>query len=180
MSSLKKTSSTRFTQTKGGNPMNRVHILLTVMVVMVGALFAAHEAVAKIIIGTDGDDTLIGTDRDDRLKGRGGDDRLKGRGGDDYLDGRGEDDSLNGSRGDDKIAGGGENDEIFPGEGDDVVYAGNGDDLICARDTESVDYIDCGGGFDKVETIHGDDKIKRNCERALGPDRSDGEAQLTP
>ena len=151
--------------------MNRVHILLTVTAGMVGSVFAAHEAVAKIIIGTDGDDTLIGTDRDDRLKGRGGDD---------YLDGRGEDDSLNGSRGDDKIAGGGENDEIFPGEGDDVVYAGNGDDLICARDTESVDYIDCGGGFDKVETIHGDDKIKRNCERALGTDRSDGEAQLTP
>src|SRR5215218_3610250 len=198
MSSLKKTSSTRFTQTKGGNPMNRVHILLTVMVVMVGALFAAHEAVAKIIIGTDGDDTLIGTDRDDRLKGRGGDDRLKGGRGDDYLDRRGGDDPikgsrgddeieggegddyLNGSRGDDKIAGGGENDEIFPGEGDDVIYAGNGDDLICARDTQSVDYIDCGGGFDKVETIHGDDKIKRNCERALGTDRSDGEAQLTP
>src|SRR5215216_3493947 len=124
MSSLKKTSNTRFTQTKGGSPMNRVHILLTVTAGMIGSVFAAHEAVAKILIGTDGDDTLIGTDRDERLKGRGGDD---------YLDGRGEDDSLNGSRGDDKIAGGGENDEIFPGEGDDVIYAGNGDDLICAR-----------------------------------------------
>jgi hypothetical protein len=32
-----------------------------------------------------------------------------------------------------------------------------------------VDYIDCGGGFDKVETIHRDDRTLSNCERALGP-----------
>jgi hypothetical protein len=61
------------------------------------------------------------------------------------------------------------NDEIIPGEGDDNVFAGAGNDLIYARDTEGVDYIDCGGGFDKVETIHRDDRTRSNCERALGP-----------
>ncbi len=60
------------------------------------------------------------------------------------------------------------------------MYAGSGDDRIYARDTESVDYIDCGEGFDIVETIHSDDKTKRNCERTPGPERSDGEGQLTP
>src|SRR5215208_2085022 len=122
--------------------MRRLYILLTVMVVMVGALFAGHGALAKVLTGTAGNDTLVGTDRKDRLKGRGGDDTIRGRGGDDV---------------------------IFPGEGDDDVFAGAGDDLIFARDIDGVDFIDCGDGFDKVETIHRDDKTKRNCERALGP-----------
>jgi Ca2+-binding RTX toxin-like protein len=121
--------------------MDRLYILLTMMVVMVGALFAGHQALAKVLTGT-GDDMLFGTDRDDRLKGRGGDDEIEGGAG---------------------------NDEIFPGEGDDEVDAGTGNDLIYARDTDGVDYIDCGGGFDKVETIHRDDRTKSNCERALGP-----------
>jgi Ca2+-binding RTX toxin-like protein len=108
--------------------MNRLYILLTMMVVMVGALYATHEALAKVLTGTSGDDMLLGTDRDDRLDGRGG---------------------------------------------DDEVDAGAGNDLIYARDTDGVDYIDCGGGFDKVETIHRDDRTKSNCERALGPRQGD-------
>jgi Ca2+-binding RTX toxin-like protein len=120
--------------------------LLTMMVVMVGALFAGHEALAKVLTGTGGDDTLLGTDRDDRLKGRGGDDEIEGDSG---------------------------NDEIFPGNGDDDVHAGTGNDLIYARDTDGVDFIDCGPGFDKVETIHRDDRTKSNCERALGPRQGD-------
>jgi hypothetical protein len=64
--------------------MNRLYILLTVMVVMVGAFFAGHEALAKVLTGT-GDDTLVGTDREDRLKGRGGDDKIKGSGGNDEI-----------------------------------------------------------------------------------------------
>jgi hypothetical protein len=87
-------------------------------------------------------EVLIGTDSEDTLVGTEGADRLDGRAG---------------------------NDEIFPGEGDDDVFAGAGDDLIFARDTNGVDFIDCGDGFDEVETIHRDDKTKRNCERALGP-----------
>jgi hypothetical protein len=120
----------------------RLYILLTVMVVMVGVLFTGQEALAEVLIGTDSQDTLVGTEGADRLDGRAGDDRLDGRAG---------------------------NDEIFPGEGDDDVFAGAGDDLIFARDTNGVDFIDCGDGFDQVETIHSDDKTKRNCERALGP-----------
>jgi hypothetical protein len=139
---LEKRSNTCAKETRGGSRMNRLYILLTVMVVMLGALFAGQEATAKVLTGTAGDDTLVGTNGDDRLEGRGGNDTIKGGGG---------------------------NDEIIPGEGDDVVYAGAGDDLIFARDINGVDFIDCGDGFDEVETIHSDDKTKKNCERALGP-----------
>ena len=116
--------------------MTKLYILLTVMVVMVGALLAGHEALAEVLTGTGADDTLVGTDRDDRLDGRGGDDELEGGDGNDRLKGRG---------GDDEIEGGSGNDEIFPGEGDDNVDAGAGNDLIYARDTDGLDYIDCGG-----------------------------------
>jgi Ca2+-binding RTX toxin-like protein len=140
--------------------MKRLYIMLTVIAVMVGALFTGHQALAKVLTGTAGEDTLLGTDGKDRLDGRDGDDEIEGAGGDDRLRGR---------DGDDEIEGGSGNDEIIPGEGDDDVDAGAGNDLIYARDTDGVEFIDCGGGFDKVETIHRDDRTKSNCERALGP-----------
>jgi hypothetical protein len=39
--------------------MNRLYILLTVMVVTVGALFSGQEALAKVLTGTERQDTLI-------------------------------------------------------------------------------------------------------------------------
>ena len=72
------------------------------------------------------------------------------------------------------IYGGKGTDRITPGEGADEVYAGAGDDLIYARDTDSYDYIDCGGGFDWVETIHRDDVTLGNCERAWGASGATG------
>jgi Ca2+-binding RTX toxin-like protein len=133
--------------------MNRLYMLLTVMVIMGGALFAGHQALAKVLTGTAGEDTLLGTDTADGLDGRAGEDVLKGNSGNDRLWG---------SRG---------NDQIIPGAGNDKVYAGYGDDLIYARDIDGVDFIDCGPGFDKVETIHRDDVTPSNCERAIGPRR---------
>src|SRR5829696_4634565 len=152
-------------ESKAGSRMNRLYILLTVMIVMVGALLATHEALAKVLTGTAGDDTLVGTDGKDRLKGRAGADHLKGSLGADRLKGNSGNDRLWGSRG---------NDKIFPGEGNDKVYAGAGADRIHARDTGTLDYIDCGAGFDKVETIHRDDETLSNCERTLGPVQTTG------
>jgi Ca2+-binding RTX toxin-like protein len=132
--------------------MKRLYIVLTVIVVMVAAsLFGAHEALAVVFTGTAGNDTLLGTE---------GEDYLTGRAGDDYLDAGGGNDTIEGGRG---------NDRIIPGEGADEVYAGAGNDRIYARDTASFDDIDCGAGFDQVETIHRDDRTLSNCERALGP-----------
>jgi hypothetical protein len=146
---------------KRGSSMKRLYSLLAVMVVMVAApLFGAHEALAEDFPGTPFNDTLIGTALNDALTGLEGNDYLEGRGGDDLLDA---------GLGDDTIKGGDGNDQIYPGEGNDKVYAGGGNDLIYARDTGGVDYIDCGAGFDKGETIHRDDRTLGNCERALGP-----------
>jgi Ca2+-binding RTX toxin-like protein len=151
--------------------VKRLYILVVVMVVIFGALFAGHEALAKVLTGTPAEDTLVGTDHYDRLSGLSGEDSLKGRGGADNLNGGPGEDFLKGNSGNDRIWGGRGNDKIHPGSGDDKVYAGYGDDLIYARDTEGVDFIDCGPGFDKVETIHCDDETLSNCERALGPRR---------
>ena len=140
--------------------MNRLYILLTVMIVTLGVLLAGHQALAKVLSGTGGEDTLLGNDKDDRLKGRGGEDRIKGRGGDDLL---------KGNRGEDTIKGGSGKDKIIPGKGKDEVDAGAGDDRIYARDTGGVDHIDCGGGIDKVKSVNRDDKTKRNCETVPGP-----------
>jgi hypothetical protein len=154
--------------------MTRLYILLTVILVMVGALFTGHEALARVLTGTGGEDTLVGTDGDDHIKGRAGEDGIKGRGGDDHikgnrgedrLDGRSGEDRIKGGRGEDTIEGSSGKDKIIPGKGEDEVDAGAGDDHIIARDTDGVDHIDCGDGFDVVETIHRDDKTKRNCER---------------
>jgi Ca2+-binding RTX toxin-like protein len=61
--------------------MNRLYILLTVMVVMVGALFAGHQVLAKVLSGTAGDDTLVGTDTNGRFTGLRGADSLTGHDG---------------------------------------------------------------------------------------------------
>lgn len=121
-------------------------------------------AYAKIIGGTPDNDYLLGTVKDDLISGRGGDDYVRALAGDDIP---------RGGAGDDVVRGGGGNDKIYPGEGPDIVLAGAGDDKIYARDTDSLDTIDCGGGFDEVETIHRDDRTLDNCERALGPRRGD-------
>ena len=148
----------------------RLYILLAVMLVMAGALFAGQEALAKALTGTPGEDTLVGTDHYDRLTARAGEeDSLKARSGADNLNGGPGQDFIKGNSGNDRIWASRGNDKIHPGAGDDKVYAGYGDDLIYARDKEDVDYIDCGPGFDKVETIHRDDETLSNCERALGP-----------
>jgi Ca2+-binding RTX toxin-like protein len=119
-------------------------------------------AQAKIISGTPGNDYLLGTIKNDLIRGRGGDDYIRALAGVDLV---------RGGAGDDVVRGGGGNDVIFPGEGPDIVLAGAGDDRIYARDTDSLDSIDCGGGFDRVETIHRDDRTLENCERTPGPRR---------
>jgi serralysin len=131
-----------------------------VSVLTAGAFFAGQEALAKVLIGTGGEDTLVGTDMEDRLTGRGGQPQGSPRA--DRLQGSLGADHPKGNRGNDRLWGSGGNDKIIPGDGNDKVYAGRGDDLIYARDTDGVDFIDCGPGFDKVETIHRHDVTLSN------------------
>ena len=142
--------------------MNRLYILLTVMVVMLAApLFGAHEALAEVFTGTALDDTLIGTASNDTLSGLEGNDYLEGRAGDDRLDAGVGENTIYGNRGIDRI---------YTRAGVNDVYAGAGNDLIYAREeADSYDYIDCGAGFDRVETLHSEDRTLTNCERTRGP-----------
>src|SRR5215216_5206427 len=117
---------------------------VAVALALLAATALAGVAHAKIVSGTPDNDYLLGTIKSDLIRGRGGDDYIRAFAGDDLLRG---------------------------GAGDDVVRGGGGNDEIYARDTDSLDTIDCGGGFDKVETIHRDDRTLDNCERALGPRR---------
>ena len=144
-------------------------LLMTLMVLMVAsALLGAHQVLADVFTGTASDDTLIGTASNDTLSGLEGNDYLDGRAGDDYLDaGVGVTNTIKGGRGNDRIY----THQVspFPEGGGNYVYAGAGNDLIYAREAASYDRIDCGGGFDQVETIHREDVTLSNCERALGP-----------
>ena len=139
--------------------MNRLYILLTIVVVMVGALCATHEALAKVLTGTSGDDMLLGTDGDDRLDGRGGDDEIEGGGGDR------------------KGGGGTTRWKAAPATTrSSPVKATTRWTLalaIYARDTDGVDYIDCGGGFDKEWNHAGRQNQEQRCERSLGPRQGD-------
>jgi Ca2+-binding RTX toxin-like protein len=102
--------------------------------------------VVMVLTGTGGDNTLVGTDRDDRLDGRGGDDEIEGGSG---------------------------NDAFIPGEGDDEVYAGAGQRPYLRARHRRGGLHRLRGGFDKVETIHRNDRTKSNCERSLGPRQGD-------
>jgi Ca2+-binding RTX toxin-like protein len=135
--------------------LRKIATLLSSLVLML--VLASGVALAADFIGTSGDDVFPpGTEGDDYFEGRAGDDRINALGGVDII---------YGNKGIDRIT---------PGEGADQVYAGAGDDLIYARDiTPSIDTIDCGGGFDQVETIHRDDVTLSNCERAIGPRKGD-------
>jgi Ca2+-binding RTX toxin-like protein len=160
-------------------------LLMPVMVLMLAAtLLGAHKALAEVFNGTPGDDTLIGTALNDTLYGYEGNDYLDGRAGDDRLDaGAGVTNTIKGGRGIDRIYTRNlsplRSDECPPegeagGEGGNYVYAGAGNDLIYAREEAySYDRIDCGAGFDRVETLHSQDVTLKNCERALGPSRGE-------
>jgi Ca2+-binding RTX toxin-like protein len=139
----------------------RRHMLLRKLATMLMALLVMLVLASGVALAAD----FIGTSGNDEFP--------PGTEGNDYFEGRAGDDLLNGLGGDDIIYGGKGTDRITPGEGADEVYAGAGDDLIYARDTASFDYIDCGGGFDQVETIHRDDRTLSNCERAWGPRKGD-------
>lgn len=76
--------------------------------------------------------------------------------------------SIRGTSADDIIYGRDGGDRIVPGRGNDRVYAGAGNDYIDAVDSGFRDYIDCGPGFDRVGTVHRDDRTLSNCERTPG------------
>ena len=99
--------------------MRRAGIFLTLMSVMVFVF--AGVAVAAIINGNDGNNTLIGTPRHDVIRGFGGNDLIRGRGGeDDMYGGKGRDYIRAVDRREDDISCGPGHDRVRANPGDDI------------------------------------------------------------
>lgn len=85
---------------------------------------------AKVIVGTEGDDSLFGTPGNDLILGLGGNDRIFGFEGNDLLIGGPGDDLIQAGPGNDLVLGGPGKDLLFGGDGDDTIYGEDGDDRI--------------------------------------------------
>ncbi len=100
---------------------------------------------AKIISGTDGDDTLTGSKNADTVYGLGGQDRLDGADGDDLLEG---------GEGDDLLVGGGGNDRLLGGAGIDTAsYALAFGSVTVSLATSAAQEVGIGLGFDTLSEI---------------------------
>jgi Ca2+-binding RTX toxin-like protein len=116
--------------------VKRAAIFLALMSVMVFVF--AGVALAALIEGDDGSNTLVGTPKGDAIYGHGGADLIHARGGGDAL---------------------------HLGGGSDEGYGERGDDLIRAVD-RTEDAIFCGLGSDRARANPGDD-VAESCERII-------------
>src|SRR3990172_2326777 len=88
-----------------------------------GDLYTFNGLTYKVVVGTEGNDTLNGFDDQtnaserDILWGLGGNDTLNGGNGDDILCGTSGADTLNGNSGNDSLLGGADNDQLNGGLG---------------------------------------------------------------
>src|SRR5215211_240487 len=142
---------------------------------MTFALFVIGSvALAAVINGTAGDDTLKGTVKSDSISGYEGNDTINGLGGQDVLwggfgadtmYGQGNNDTLHGEGGNDTLQGGPGNDELRGDDGVDVLNAGDGDDRLYDRNGNAAerDRFNCGPGND---TVRADptDRVNTSCE----------------
>ena len=113
---------------EGGNEAKRAAIVLTLVSVMV--LVFAGVALAALIEGDDGSNSLVGTPKGDAIYGYGGADRIEGRGGGDALRLGGGSDEGYGERGDDYISAvDGTQDATYCGPGSDRARANPGDNV---------------------------------------------------
>ena len=116
--------------------MKRAAIFLALMSVMV--FMFAGVALAALIEGDDGSNTLVGTPKGDAIYGYGGADLIHARGGGDAL---------------------------HLGGGSDEGYGERGDDLIRAVDGTE-DAIFCGLGADRARANPGDN-VAESCEKII-------------
>ncbi len=105
----------------------------------IGALERLAGVAGRVVLGTNGSNTLQGGPGNDILCGYGGNDTLFGRAGDDYLDG---------GKGPDGITG---------GPGSDQLHGRAGTDMLCAKDgVNGNDTSDGGSGHDVGRSDPGD------------------------
>lgn len=169
-------------------------IVLSLAAVGVAILIASGVALAAVINGTNGPDTLTGTDEADTIRGDDGADTISGMGssdtiygghgpdtlygnderqtpgapGGDHIEGRPGDDTIVGSEGADVIYGDEDADTIVDGPEDDAavdhIYGGINADEITSANSPAS--RDVVGCGDGTDTVVADalDDISANCE----------------
>lgn len=172
--------------------MRRTTLVLTTVVVAV--LLVSGVALAAVIEGTNGPDTLTGTDEADTIRGADGADTISGMGssdtiygghgpdtlygnderqtpgapGGDHIEGRPGDDTIVGSEGADVIYGDEDADTIVDGPEDDAavdhIYGGINADEITSANSPAS--RDVVGCGDGTDTVVADalDDVSANCE----------------
>ena len=114
-------------------------------------------AIAQVIKGDDGPNTLIGTPQSDLIDGRGDNDTLKGLAGGDTLRGGPDDDLIVGGRGKDFLRGGPDDDLMRGGPKRDSYFGGKGDDS--GGGGAGPDTVDGGPGRDQLKGGTGKDLL---------------------
>ena len=137
--------------------MRKTTIMFVAMVVAL--MLGSGVALAALVEGNNGDNTLTGTNRADTIHAYGGENVVRA------LSGR---DEIHGGYGADQLYGGRYGDTIYGGKGTDRLYGSYGDDHIVSRDLNSSgigqrDVVDCGPGFDTFAADF-DDRVLSNCE----------------
>ncbi|RQO49210.1 calcium-binding protein, partial [Variovorax sp. KBW07] len=110
---------------------------------------------AKVIVPTEGNDSLVGYAGNDTLSGLGGDDIIYGRAGDDTISGGAGADTLYGEDGNDTLIGGTQDDILNGGAGADLLQGGDGNDTL--NGDAGNDTLDGGAGNDALNGGVGND-----------------------
>ena len=148
------------------------------LVTLAAVLLVSGVALAAVINGTDGDDTLTGTQKADSIYGHGGNDTIRGRAGadeiwggtgSDLIQGEGHNDTLHGEGGNDVLRGAAEDDELRGGDGEDDLVGNDGNDRFYDRsgNTAERDEFLCGAGQDTVVS-DATDFVNNTCEIVNG------------
>ncbi|WP_318393034.1 calcium-binding protein, partial [Enterobacter sp.] len=105
---------------------------------------------ARMLAGTDADQTLNAEIAGSEIHAGGGDDTLRGLWGDDLLYGDSGDDELSGDSGNDSLSGGTGDDLLSGGDGDDVLHGGAGIDELAGGEGTDTFIFNAGDGIDVI------------------------------
>jgi len=141
--------------------LTRAGTLLLVAMVA-GLVLGSGVALAALVEGNNGDNTLRGTPKADTIHAYAGNDVVWALSGRDEIHGGHNADTLYGNR---------HGDEIIGGNGTDRLYGGYGADRLVGRDLNSSgigqrDVLDCGPGHDTFVADF-DDRVLDNCEEGV-------------
>ena len=117
----------------------------------------SSDAIADLIIGGKGNDTLHGNDGNDNIQGNDGNDTMFGGTGNDTMFGGNGKDTVHGDDGNDNIQGNEGNDTLFGDRGDDFISGGNGNDI--AHGGTGNDTLSGGAGIDTLTGGEGYDQF---------------------